>query len=295
MNMKKNSCRKPPWFRMSFASGEDYKQVRSLQKDMTFSTVCEEARCPNLGVCWNKKHATFLLLGKKCTRQCRFCDVDHDSPPLPPDPLEPFIIAETVRKMELCYCVLTSVTRDDLKDGGAEHFARSVREIKKQVPGILTEVLIPDFKGDMASLQVLAESGADVIGHNLETTRQLHPGIRPQSDYDRSLCVLEQLAVFSLGIITKSSFMVGLGETDEDVTDMLRDLHSIGVSIVHIGQYAQPTSQHVPVERYVHPDQFQVYAEQGQKIGIPAVLAGPFVRSSFQAEETYKKAIENSE
>jgi lipoic acid synthetase len=273
---------------MKIPGGESYQKIQTLSKQHNLATVCEEARCPNLGECWAQKHATFMLFGKKCTRACRFCDVDTGKP-LPPDKDEPRKVAEATQALGVQYCVITSVNRDDLEDNGAALFAETVRQLKLLNPGILVELLIPDLKGSEKDLQTILNANPDVLGHNLETSRRMHPSARPQSDYDTSLTVLRNAKKSAPHIFVKSAFMVGLGETDEEIFEMLRDLKNHSVDIVHIGQYARPQSWNSPVLRYVSPEQFQEFENQGHALGISAILAGPLVRSSYRAETTYRK------
>jgi lipoic acid synthetase len=280
--------RKPPWLKMKIPGGESYQKIHTLRKQHNLATVCEEARCPNLGECWSKKHATFMLFGKKCTRACRFCDVDSGKP-LPPDLDEPRKVAEATQALGVKYCVITSVNRDDLEDNGAFLFAETIRQLKLLNPGILVELLIPDLQGSEKDLQTILNANPDVLGHNLETSRRMHPSARPQSNYDTSLNVLRNAKKSAPHVLVKSAFMVGLGETDPEISEMLLDLKNHGVDIVHIGQYARPQSWNLPVLRYVSPEQFQEFEKQGNALGISAILAGPLVRSSYRAETTYRK------
>ena len=280
--------RKPSWLKTKIPGGEAYQQIRALKERHNLATVCEEARCPNLAECWAKNHATFMLFGKKCTRACRFCDVDTGKP-LPPDPDEPRKVAEATKALGVKYCVITSVNRDDLPDNGSALFAETVRQLKTQNPGILVELLIPDLQGSEPDLKTILDSNPDVLGHNLETSRRMHPTARPQSNYDTSLRVLQNAKKMAPQLFVKSAFMVGLGETDGEVKEMLLDLKNHGADIVHIGQYARPQAWNLPVVRYVAPEQFREFEDFGRSIGIRAILAGPLVRSSYRAETTYRQ------
>jgi lipoic acid synthetase len=261
--------------------------VKVLLRQKALHTVCEEARCPNLGECFTRGTATFLLLGDRCTRRCGYCAVST-ARPLPPDPAEPERVAEAARRMGLRYVVLTSVDRDDLADGGASHFAAAVRHVRRALPGARVEVLTPDFKGDRAALASLLEAEPDVFNHNIETVPRLFPRLRPQGRYRLSLDVLAEARRVRPGQVTKSGLMVGLGETDAEVVPVLSDLRAAGVDIVTIGQYLRPTRAHEPVHRYVTPDAFRALEAEARRIGFPTVYSGVFVRSSFNAEEIYR-------
>jgi len=261
--------------------------VRVLLRESSLHTVCEEARCPNLGECFTRGTATFLLLGDRCTRRCAYCSVST-ARPSPPDPEEPERVAAAARRLGLRYVVLTSVDRDDLADGGAAHFAATVRAVRRALPGAGVEVLTPDFRGDRAALRVVLESAPDVFNHNIETVPRLFPRLRPQGRYPLSLDVLAGAKAIRPDRVTKSGLMVGLGETDEEVVRVLEDLRAAGVDIVTIGQYLRPTRDHEPVRRYVPPSAFRAYEEQARAMGFPTVHSGVFVRSSFSAEEVYR-------
>ena len=260
--------------------------MKVLLRQEALHTVCEEARCPNLGECFTRGTATFLLLGDRCTRRCAYCAVST-ARPLPPDPAEPSRVAEAARRMGLRYVVLTSVDRDDLADGGASHFAATVREVRRLVPGARVEVLTPDFRGDGEALGALLDSGPDVFNHNIETVPRLFPRLRPQGRYRLSLDVLAAARRIRPGQVTKSGLMVGLGETDEEVARVLSDVRAAGVDIVTIGQYLRPTRAHEPVHRYVTPEGFRGFEAEARRIGFPTVYSGVFVRSSFNAEEVF--------
>jgi lipoic acid synthetase len=263
------------------------RSVRVLLREKSLHTVCEEARCPNLGECFSRGTATFLLLGDRCTRRCRYCSVST-ARPLPPDPEEPRRVAEAASRMGLRYVVLTSVDRDDLEDGGASHFAAAVRAVRQAVPGAGIEVLTPDFKGDRRALGAVLSAGPEVFNHNIETVPRLFPRLRPQGRYGLSLAVLAAAKAIRPGPTTKSGLMVGLGETDAEVVSVLVDLRARGVDIVTIGQYLRPSREHEPVHRYVTPLAFRELEARARAIGFPTVYAGVFVRSSFNAEEVYR-------
>jgi lipoic acid synthetase len=258
-----------------------------LLRSGSLNTVCEEARCPNLGECFTRGTATFLLLGDRCTRRCAYCSVST-SRPLPPDPGEPERVAEAARQLRLRYVVVTSVDRDDLPDGGAAHFAATVRAVRRALPGARVEVLTPDFEGDEEALRAVLEARPDVFNHNIETVPRLFPRLRPQGRYGLSLGLLAVAKTIRHGGTTKSGLMVGLGETDEEVVAVLADLRAAGVDIVTIGQYLRPTRAHEPVHRYVTPAAFRAFEERARALGFPTVYSGVFVRSSFNAEEVYR-------
>jgi len=278
------AARLPDWARKGSPLARGARAVRILLREGQLNTVCEEARCPNLGDCFSRGTATFMLLGDRCTRRCGYCSVSTGRP-LPPDPDEPARVAMAAIRMGLRYVVLTSVNRDDLEDGGAGHFAATVRELRRALPGAGVEVLTPDFEGD-ALAQVLA-SVPDVFNHNIETVPRLFPRLRPQGSFERSLDVLAAAKRGAAPVAVKSGFMVGLGETDAEVEAVLLDLRRVGVDIVTIGQYLRPTREHAPVARYVHPDAFAAYEARAGEMGFPTVHSGVFVRSSFHAEEVF--------
>ncbi|MDZ7372173.1 MAG: lipoyl synthase [candidate division KSB1 bacterium] len=278
---------KPHWLKIRLPGGEHYTQVKSLVSRHGLHTVCQSAQCPNLGECWSRGTATMMILGNVCTRNCRFCAVESGRP-LPPDADEPRRVAEAVAALSLRYAVITSVTRDDLPDGGAEQFAAVIREIRLRNPECLVEVLIPDFKGDEQALNKVFSARPDVLNHNLETVPRLYPQVRPQADYGRSLAVLQKAA--AAGLRTKSGLMVGLGETLQEVIDVLQDLYAAGCRMVTVGQYLQPSKSHLPVERYVSPQEFDEIARVARQIGFEHAECGPLVRSSYHAEEQLWKS-----
>ena len=280
---------KPGWLKRRLPAGPEYERLRRLLQGHGLTTVCQEAQCPNQFECYAAGTATFMLMGKRCTRNCGFCAVAHGPIGLP-DPEEPALVAEAVELMGLRYAVVTSVTRDDLTDGGASFFADTIRAIKKRTPATLVEVLIPDLQGDWGGLEKILEAGPDVLNHNIETVCRLYPAVRPGAIYTRSVDLLGQVKRISPKIPTKSGIMLGLGESEEELLDTLRDLLNAGCDILTLGQYLQPSSTHLPVERYVPPDKFQSLQAKAVDLGFAGVAAGPFVRSSYQAEKLYKQA-----
>lgn len=265
----------------------DRKALRAMKvrlRGAGLHTVCEEARCPNQGECFRARTAAFMILGKVCTRACTFCAVAGGEP-LPPDPLEPERVAETAAALGLGYVVVTSVTRDDLPDGGAGLFEKTIRALRRRISGVEVEVLTPDFLGKVEAVRAVAGAGPDVYNHNLETVPRLYPEARPQAVYARSLDLLRQVKIMSPGIITKSGLMVGLGERLEEVVSVMRDLRGVGCDILTIGQYLRPGKKHHPVARYYEEDEFDRLHETGSDLGFKRVYAGPFVRSSFHAAE----------
>ncbi|MCR4396148.1 MAG: lipoyl synthase [Candidatus Saccharicenans sp.] len=278
--------KKPSWLKVKLPSHSAYFQVAEILKHRGLHTICQSARCPNIGECWERRTATFLILGNICTRNCGFCAVTKGQP-LPLDEREPEAVLQAVQEMNLGYAVITSVTRDDLPDGGAGHFARTIELIKKNSAETRVEVLIPDFKGEERWLARILEAGPDVLNHNLETTLSLYPKInRPETGYFRSLRVLKTAA--RLGAITKSGLMVGLGESPDDLKRALVDLREAGCELLTMGQYLQPGPEQVPVARYYPPEEFSAWREFALKLGFRQVVAGPLVRSSYLAENLYQ-------
>jgi lipoyl synthase len=281
---------KPDWIRVKLPSGGKYQQVKENVKEHRLSTVCEEAMCPNIAECWNAGTATIMLMGSVCTRACRFCAVDTGNPRGRLDPDEPRLAAESVKLMGLTYIVLTSVDRDDLPDGGASHYARCVREIKRVNPQTAVEALTPDFQGVFDHVQVVLDSGIEVYAQNVETVRRLtHPVRDPRASYEQTLSVLEYAKRARPDVLTKTSLMLGLGERDDEIDEAMRDLRAIGVDIVTFGQYLRPTAAHLPVERWVTPEEFARYRERGLELGFLEVVSGPLVRSSYRAERALEK------
>ncbi|HET9315305.1 MAG TPA: lipoyl synthase [Vicinamibacteria bacterium] len=278
--------RLPPWARKGDPLAPGARSVRVLLRQTRLHTVCEEARCPNLSDCFGRGTATFMLLGDRCTRRCDYCSVDT-ARPLPVDAEEPARVAEAAARMGLRYVVLTSVARDDLRDGGASHFAAAVAALRERLPHAEIEVLTPDFKGDPDALTTVLASGPDVFNHNIETVPRLFPQVRAQGDYARSLGLLERLKRLRPGQATKSGLMVGLGETDDEIRDVLADLRDRSVDIVTLGQYLQPTRAHRRVDRYVTPEGFASLERVARSLGFPTVYSGVFVRSSFHAAEVF--------
>jgi len=283
-----NNSRMPEWLRVKVGKQKQSRTTQRLLRRHGLNTVCENARCPNIGECFSHHTATFMLMGETCTRNCRFCAVNHAAPgeklgPLDAD--EPRRVAEAAADLGLQFTVVTSVTRDDLVDGGAAHFAHTIRALRKRLPAGGVEVLTPDFQGDEEALEAVLAAGPTVFNHNVETVREMTPILRPQADYERSLQVLTRAARNNGDTVVKSGFMVGVGESDEQLRYLLDALGRAGCDIVTIGQYLQPTRQHLPVDRYVAPEQFDEYARWAQAAGIREVSSGPFVRSSYHAGE----------
>ena len=280
--------RKPPWLKVRLASGPNHAELTSIMRGLDLHTVCEEAMCPNIGECWEAREATFLILGDRCTRRCGFCDV-MTARPEPVDEDEPARIASAVQQMGLRFVVVTGVARDDLPDGGARIWAATIRSVRDAVPRCGVEVLPTDFKGGERDIATVIEAAPDVFAHNLETVRRLHGRIRPAFGYDRSLEVLRIAQRLRAGQITKSNLILGMGETPSEVTDALADLRDAGCDLVTIGQYLQPTKLHLPVDRWVTPDEFAEHKHAGEAMGIPHVEAGPLVRSSYHAGTQFQR------
>lgn len=274
--------RKPKWLKVKLPTGEAYKAVKGITKSNQLHTICESGNCPNMGECWGAGTATFMILGNICTRSCGFCNVATGRP-LAVDTLEPFKVARSIKLMKVKHAVITSVDRDDLKDGGASIWVETINAVRKLNPTTTMETLIPDFKGRLKDIQPIIDVAPEVVSHNMETVRRLTKQVRIQAKYDRSLDTLRYL--HEGGIRTKSGIMVGLGETDEEVVETMKDLRSVGVSIMTIGQYLQPTKKHLPVVEYVHPDKFKKFKEIGLSLGFRVIESGPLVRSSYHAEK----------
>ena len=277
-------ARLPPWIRSSLMTDRAFGHVHGEVSSKGLHTVCQSARCPNLHECWQKGTATFLLLGGNCTRRCKFCAVDRGRPEALDD-REPTRVAEAAASMKLSYVVLTSVTRDDLADGGAGVFAATIDELRRVIPGVRVEVLVPDFQGLETAMATVLKAGPDVFAHNIETVRRLQSEIRPQASYEVSMGVLRFAAKWQPAVGVKSGLMVGLGETDEEVRQTLDDLAGVGCRMVTIGQYLAPSRDHRPVSRFVPPEQFEVYAAWAREAGFSRVASAPLVRSSYMAEE----------
>jgi len=278
--------KKPEWIRVKAGSDSTrFGEIKLLLRGAKLHTVCEEASCPNIGECFGKGTATFMILGDLCTRRCPFCDVAHGRP-VAPDTGEPRHLAQTIAALALNYVVITSVDRDDLRDGGARHFADCIRAVRELAPRTRIEVLVPDFRGRLEiALEILAADPPDVMNHNLETVPRLYRQARPGSDYGHSLKLLQEFKALRPGIPTKSGLMLGLGETDEEILAVMRDLRAHGVDMLTIGQYLQPTAHHLPVLRYVHPDGFAVFEQAAREMGFLHAAIGPMVRSSYHADK----------
>ena len=282
-----NRAPKPPWLKRRLPTGPDYEQVKAFINKGGLHTVCQEAKCPNIWECFSKHTATFMIMGSRCTRSCRFCAVAH-GPTAPPDPEEPARVAEAVHKMGLNYVVITSVTRDDLPDGGAIFFAQTIQEIRKQIPDALIEVLIPDFQGNRNALKTVLKARPDVLNHNIETVPRLYSTVRPEANYKRSLELLKQTGQYDPSIPTKSGLMLGLGERPDEISRTLEDLFKTGCRILTLGQYLQPSKQHLQVERFLPPEEFDNWRKTALEIGFSQVAGGPFVRSSYHAKELFQ-------
>jgi lipoyl synthase len=274
---------RPAWIKARAPLGEGYERLHGLMRELGLHTVCEEARCPNVGECWNRGTATFMILGDVCTRACGFCAVKTGLPRLPPDPEEPRRVAEAVARMGLRHAVITSVNRDDQRDGGAFAFAACIREIRRRIPGCAVEVLIPDFKGEREALQIVVDARPDVLNHNTETVPRLYRHVRPGARFDRSLELLRRSK--DAGLLTKSGIMVGLGEEWEEVLDTVREIRSAGADVLTVGQYLRPSFNHLPVLRYYNPEEFDEIKRFALSLGYPHVESGPLVRSSYHADE----------
>jgi lipoic acid synthetase len=282
---------KPEWLKVKLPRGEGYERVKGLVRELKLATVCEEARCPNIAECWGGGTATVMLMGEVCTRACRFCHVKVGAPP-PLDPHEPDNLARAVKAMELEYIVVTSVNRDDRPDGGASHFAAAIAALKHQSPTTTVEVLIPDFQGSKTSLALVAQARPHVVAHNVETVERLTPTVRDRrASWKQSLEVLAYLKARPEKLYTKTSIMVGLGETDEELDAAFRALRDVGVDVLTLGQYLQPSQYHLRVERFVSPEAFQRYQQMAESYGFLYVAAGPLVRSSYRAAEFFMRGL----
>jgi len=275
---------RPPWLKVRFPAGGEYERLRLLMREQDLHTVCEEARCPNIGECWSRGTATFMILGDTCTRSCGFCAVKTGRPGTI-DTAEPRRVALAIQRMELRHAVITSVNRDELEDGGAAIFAETIRWSRRLSPGTTFEVLIPDFRGDDEALRTVLAARPEILNHNTETVPRLYRQVRPQGDYKRSLKLLRSAAELDPGTVTKSGLMVGLGETREELLTVFRDLRAANVQVLTVGQYLRPTPAHLPVDRYWHPDEFEDLKRIAQLLGFAHVECGPLVRSSYHAEE----------
>ncbi len=277
--------RKPEWIRARAGGGERFAEVKRILREANLHTVCEEASCPNIGECFGHGTATFMIMGSLCTRRCPFCDVAHGRP-LPLDADEPRHLGETIAKMKLAYVVITSVDRDDLRDGGAGHFVACIEAVRSLSPGTRIEILTPDFRGRLdRALAILDSAPPDVMNHNLETVPRLYRQARPGSDYAHSLLLLRDFKSRRPGVPTKSGLMVGLGETNDEILEVMRDLRAHSVDMLTIGQYLQPSRHHLPVARYAHPDEFRMFGEEATRMGFVNAACGPMVRSSYHADQ----------
>jgi lipoic acid synthetase len=283
----------PSWLHRKLPKGAELKKTGHILAENRLPTVCEEAKCPNLPECWSKKTATFLVMGKQCTRSCGFCDIDFSKKPYALEDDEPQRVAESVLTLGLKHVVITMVARDDLADGGAAHLARVIEEVKKTSPDSTLEVLTSDFSGNLSSLDCIIEAAPEVFNHNIETVRDLSPRVRHKATYDRTLHVLGYVKAKATKkpMMIKSGLMVGLGETEDQVRQTMQDLKNVGVSIITIGQYLQPNRHKLRVKAFITPEQFQKYEEIGKSIGVPFVFSGPFVRSSFNAGLVFRQAL----
>ena len=278
--------RKPDWLRLNHSFTPKFKEVKSIVKENHLNTVCEEAMCPNINECWSHGTATFMLLGDVCTRACKFCAVDTGNPRGRLDKKEPYKVAQSIKKMSLKYAVLTSVNRDDLADGGAKHYSNTIEAIKDACPKVMVEALTPDFEGKNKSISILLSSSLDVFAQNVETVERLTVRVRdPRAGYQQTLNVLEKAKKLSPEVLTKTSLMLGLGETTKEIQSTMVDAYSVGVEILTLGQYLRPTLNHLPVERYIPPEEFLHYKNMAKEIGFKEVASGPMVRSSYRADK----------
>lgn len=274
--------KRPVWLKVKLPTGDNYSDVRNLMRKNKLNTVCEEAKCPNIAECWNNRTATFMILGDTCTRSCGFCNIKVGIPK-ELDLNEPIRVAESVVELNLRHVVITSVDRDEIKDGGASIFSETVKLIRRDKPDCTIEILIPDFRGDENSFKIIMQNPPDILNHNLETVKRLYHAVRPQAKYQRSLNLIRWFS--DKGLRTKSGIMVGIGEKKEEVVELMSDLVANGCQILTIGQYLQPTKMHLPVDRFVTPEEFLYYKEEGLKIGFKAVESAPLVRSSYHADK----------
>ncbi|GIO94934.1 lipoyl synthase [Paenibacillus sp. FSL W8-0187] len=292
--MSKTKQPKPDWIRIKLTTGDNYKEIKSMMRSKTLHTVCEEARCPNIYECWANRTATFMILGDICTRACRFCAVNTGLP-TELDLQEPERVAEAAEQMNLRHCVVTSVARDDLKDGGAYIFAETVKAIRRRLPLCSVEVLIPDFMGSEEALKIVMDVKPDILNHNIETVERMSDRVRAKAKYTRSLQLLQNAKAMQPDIPTKSSIMLGVGEQWHEILEAMDDLRSVGCDIMTIGQYLQPSPKHLNVEKYYTPEEFAILKEEGMKRGFSHVESGPLVRSSYHAHEQVKSAERNKE
>ena len=286
--------RKPDWLRLNHSFTPKFKEVKSIVKENHLNTVCEEAMCPNINECWSHGTATFMLLGDVCTRACKFCAVDTGNPRGRLDKKEPYKVAQSIKKMSLKYAVLTSVNRDDLADGGAKHYSNTIEAIKDACPKVMVEALTPDFEGKNKSISILLSSSLDVFAQNVETVERLTVRVRdPRAGYQQTLNVLEKAKKLNPEVLTKTSLMLGLGETTKEIQSTMVDAYSVGVEILTLGQYLRPTLNHLPVERYIPPEEFLHYKNMAKEIGFKEVASGPMVRSSYRADKVARLLQDN--
>ena len=294
-NSTKPVVRKPDWLKVKAPSGENYARIKDMLGELKLATVCQEAKCPNMGECWSGGTATFMLMGEICTRGCRFCNVKTGNAKLglpPVDPFEPEKVAYSISQMKLKYVVITSVDRDDMPDQGSDHFARTVKTVKKLDPNLVVEILTPDFRGDENLILHLAASYPDVFAHNIETVERLTPSVRdPRAKYKQSMDLLALVKKFDPKIYTKSSIMLGLGEKDEEILQTLKDLRAVGCDVVTFGQYLQPTTKHLKVQEFVTPEKFNEWQKISEDMGFLYVASGPLVRSSYRAGEFFLEGM----
>jgi lipoyl synthase len=280
--------RKPDWLKLRLPSGPEFETIKGMISKDRLHTVCQEAGCPNIWECFSHHTATFLIMGSRCTRNCRFCAV-VEGPLEPPDPDEPTRVANVARQLGLKYVVVTSVTRDDLPDGGAGIFAETIEKIRQQIPKVCVEILIPDFQGSREALETVLNAHPDVLNHNIETVPRLYPEVRPQADYRRSLKLIRRAREYDAAQLTKSGLMLGLGEEKEEIRSTLEDLLEAGCRVLTLGQYLQPTRDHLPVKRYVPPEEFEEWRHTALSMGFDEAASGPFVRSSYHAKELFQE------
>ena len=281
--------RLPPWMKVRMPGGPNYIQLKNLLRTSELHTVCEEAHCPNIGECWESKSATFMILGDICTRRCHYCAVTTGKP-TGIDLMEPDRLVRTVRRLDLKYCVITSVNRDDLADGGSFIFAMCIRKMREQVPGCSVEVLIPDFDGSLRALKTTVKAGPDVLNHNIESCRRVFPRVRPRGDYQRSLELLARVKELEPAMPTKSGIILGMGEEWDEVIETMEDLRSVGCDLLTIGQYLRPSEKHLPIARFYTPAEFDQLREIGEGMGFKHVASGPLVRSSYHADQQHAAA-----
>lgn len=292
MENKRTLAPKPHWLKVKAPSGENYTRIKGMLHDLKLSTVCEEAKCPNMGECWGGGTATFMLMGDVCTRGCKFCHIKTGNPKGVLDPNEPEKVAYSISQMDLEYVVITSVDRDDLPDQGSGHFARTVRTIKRLAPEVIVEILTPDFRGQRDLVDLITEAKPDVFAHNIETVERLTKSVRdPRAGYRQSLQVLKMVKEKDPTVYTKTSIMLGLGETDEEVLQSLKDLRDIECDVVTFGQYLQPTPRHLKVQEFITPEKFKYWQDVSEKMGFLYVASGPLVRSSYRAGEFFMKGL----